>query len=88
MNDWPHPLGLHRVDDPFCVVASVANERAATSVREQLIRRYHLVPLARCQGDVDRSPSCVDDGVELGRKASSRAAQSIASDPPFPPEAS
>jgi hypothetical protein len=28
------------------------------------------------------------DGVDLGRKASSRTAQSIASDPPFPPEAS
>jgi hypothetical protein len=28
------------------------------------------------------------DGVDFGRKASSRAAQSIASDPPFPPAAS
>jgi hypothetical protein len=57
-------------------------------VRKQLFSGDHLVTLARRQRDVDRPRFRIDDGVELGRKASSRAAQSIASDPPFPPDAS
>jgi hypothetical protein len=37
---------------------------------------------------VDRPTLRVDEDVEFGRKTSSRTAQSIALDPPLPPEAS
>src|ERR1019366_5986213 len=57
-------------------------------LREQLLGDRHLVPLARRQRDVERAALRVDDGMELCRKTSSRAAQSIALDPPYPPEES
>jgi hypothetical protein len=70
------------------IVAGVADQRFAICLREQLLGDRHLVPLARRQRDVERAALRVDDGMELCRKTSSRAAQSIAFDPPFPPEES
>jgi hypothetical protein len=55
---------------------------------QQLVGLGHLVTLARGQLDVPRSASCVDEDMNLGRKTSSRASQSVVLDPPFPPAAS
>ena len=78
----------HGVDELVGVVARVADEGLTASVVEQLLGGDHFVALARRERDVDRAAFGVDDGVELGRKTSSRAAQSISFDPPFPPDAS
>jgi hypothetical protein len=55
---------------------------------DQVFRFRRVVLLARREDDVEWLTLTGGDGVELGRKTSSRAAQSIASDPPFPPAAS
>jgi hypothetical protein len=57
-------------------------------VLDQVLRFRRVVLLAGREDDVKRLPFAGGDRVELGRKTSSRAAQSIASDPPFPPAAS
>ena len=88
VDDRLHSLGSNGLSERVRVVAGVADECLAASVREKLVGGDHLVPLAGRERDVDRPRFRVDDGVELGRKTSSRAAQSIALDPPFPPDAS
>ena len=85
------PLGATTValwHEGVRIVAGVADQRFAICLREQLFGDRHLVPLARRQRDVERAALRVDDGMELCRKTSSRAARSIAFDPPFPPEES
>jgi hypothetical protein len=57
-------------------------------VLDQVLRFCRVVLLAGREDDVKRLPFGGCNRVELGRKTSSRAAQSIASDPPFPPAAS
>ena len=47
-----------------------------------------FVLLAGGQLDVERLALYVDDRMDFGRKTSSRAAQSIGLEPPFPPAAS
>jgi len=88
VNDRLHALVAYGPEKAVRVVSGVADERFASGVFEQFIGRGHLVPQPRRERDVDRPPFRVDDGVELGRKPSSRAAQSISFDPPFPPDAS
>lgn len=70
------------------VVAGVADERSAGGEIEQLGRGDHLVSLARRQRDVERPPFRVDDRVDLGRRTSLRASNSVPLDPPLPPDAS
>jgi len=79
-----------RVTDAIGKIISgtVSDEHLAVRVGQELVGRDHFVALARRERDVERAALGVDDGVELCRKASSRAAQSVASDPPFPPDAS
>jgi len=99
LRDLPLPLGLGTddgLDAAFFdlgaklvgVVAGIADEGGAARIVEQFWRGDHLVPLAGCQRDVERPAFRVDDRVDFGRKTSSRASQSIALDPPFPPDAS
>lgn len=85
--------GLHaplpdRADDSVGVVSGVGDESLAGRMLDQVLRFRRVVLLAGREDDVKRLPLTGGDGVELGRKTSSRAAQSIASDPPFPPAAS
>ena len=85
--------GLHapladRTDDRVGVVSRICDERLAGRVFDQVLRFRRIVLLAGREDDVERLPLAGGDRVELGRKTSSRAAQSIASDPPFPPDAS
>ncbi len=70
------------------VVTRIRDHRLAVSLREQLVGHHHFVALARREREVERAALGVDDGVELCRNASSRASQSIAFDPPLPPDAS
>jgi hypothetical protein len=85
--------GLHapppdRADDRIGVVPRICDESFAGRVLDQVLRFRRVVLLAGREDDVKRFPLAGGDRVELGRKTSSRAAQSIASDPPFPPAAS
>jgi hypothetical protein len=91
--------GIHRDDglhappsdrgyDRVGVVPGICDESLAGRVLDQVLRFRGVVLLAGREDDVKGLPLACSDGVELGRKTSSRAAQSIASDPPFPPAAS
>jgi len=85
--------GLHTsladcTDDRVGVVSRICDESLAARVLDQVLRFRRVVLLAGREDDVERLPLAGSDRVELGRKTSSRAAQSIASDPPFPPAAS
>jgi len=78
----------HRLHEFVRVVPGVTDQRLPVRMIEQVRRGDQLVPLPRRQGNVERPPFRVDDDVQLGRKTSSRAAQGIGFDPPFPPDAS
>jgi len=85
--------GLHaqlpdRADDRIGIVPGICDESLAGRVLDQILRFGRVVLLAGREDDVERLALTGGDRVELGRKTSSRAAQSIASDPPFPPAAS
>ncbi len=91
--------GIHRDDGlqaslPGCandrvgIVPGICDESLAGRVLDQVLRFGRVVLLAGREDDVKRLAFAGGDRVELGRKTSSRAAQSIASDPPFPPAAS
>jgi hypothetical protein len=85
--------GLHapppdRADDCVGVVPRICDESFSGRVLDQVLCFRRVVLLAGREDDVKRLPFAGGDRVELGRKTSSRAAQSIASDPPFPPAAS
>lgn len=88
VDDGFHLFRADRLDELVRVVARVANQGLSASVLKQLASRDHFVPLPLRERDVDRARFGVDDGMELGRKTASRASQSIASGPPFPPDAS
>ncbi len=88
VNDGLHSPVLNGVNDAFGVIASVADKGATPCMRDQFFGGNGLVPLALCECDVNGASFGIDDGMELGRKASSRTAQSISLDPPFPPDAS
>jgi hypothetical protein len=57
-------------------------------VLDQMFRFGRVVLLARREDDVKRFAFACRDRMDLGGKTSSRTAQMIASDPPFPPAAS
>jgi hypothetical protein len=87
-NDGCHTSPSDRAYDRVGVVPRICDESSASRVLDQVLRFRRVVLLAGREDDVKRLPLAGGDGVELGRKTSSRAAQSIASDPPFPPAAS
>lgn len=70
------------------VVAGVSDAGFALRVRKKVECFSHFVSLTCGQRDVERLAFGRCDRVDFGRKTSSRTAQSIASDPPFPPAAS
>jgi hypothetical protein len=75
-------------DELVGVVAGIGKAGSALQVLNQVFGDRCLVLLPRRDLDLKRSALGVDERVDLGRKTSSRTAQSIASDPPFPPDAS
>jgi hypothetical protein len=76
-------------DDIVRVVSSVADECSSLSVVLDDERSYRgFVLLAPREFDVERTPFSVDERVELRGEATSRMAQCIDFDPPFPPEVS
>ena len=87
-DDRLHAPPTDCADDRVGVVSRICNESLARRVLDQVLRFRRVVLLAGREDDVKRLPFAGRDRVELGRKTSSRAAQSIASDPPFPPDAS
>ena len=78
VDDRLHSAFLDRRAEVVRVVAGVTEEGVPAGMREELVRHDHLVALAGSQRDVDRPRPRVDERVELGRKTSSRAAQSVA----------
>ena len=87
-DDGLHASSANGSDDRIGVVPCVRDQRLARRVRDQVFRFRRVVLLARRNDDVKRLPGSCRDCVDLGGKASSRTAQMIASDPPFPPAAS
>lgn len=87
-DDGLHAPSSYGVDDPVGVVARICDERFAGRMLDERFSLDGIVLLAGGQDDVERLALRVRERVDLGRKASSRTAQSIASDPPFPPAAS
>jgi len=70
------------------IVAGISDTGFAGGLCDESPSDGGFVLLAWRQLDVERAALEVYDRVELGRKASTRASQSIASKPPFPPAAS
>lgn len=87
-DDGLHPPPPDRCDDRVGIVPRICDEGLAGRVLDQVLRFRRVVLLAGREDDVERLPLTCGDRVEFGRKTSSRTAQSIASDPPFPPAAS
>ena len=83
-----HAAGSNGFVDLLAGVARVGDGCPATSMVQELLGLRGLVAMSLGQRDVEGLPLRRGDRVNLGRKASSRAAQMIASDPPFPPAAS
>ena len=87
-DDGLHPARPDRVDDGLRGVARVGDARLAASVLDELLGLQRFVPVPLGERDVERLALRRGDRVDLGRNASSRTAQMISSDPPFPPAAS
>jgi hypothetical protein len=87
-DDWLHAPPTDRADDRIGVVPSVCDQSLAGRVIDQVFRLRRVVLLARREDDVEGFAFGGGDRVDLGGKTSSRTAQTIASDPPFPPDAS
>jgi hypothetical protein len=87
-DDWLHAAPPDLADDRIGVVASVCDQSLASRVIDQAFCFRRVVLLARREDDVEGFPLGRRDRVDFGGKTSSRTAQTIASDPPFPPAAS
>jgi hypothetical protein len=87
-DDGLHTASSDGVVDGLPRVARVGDAGPAPGMLHQFFGLGGLVPMSLGQRDVDRLAFRRGDRVDLGRKASSRTAQMIASDPPFPPAAS
>lgn len=83
-----HSARADRVDDTVGIVACVGDQGFAGRMLDELLRFGRVMLLTRSQRDVERFAFGRCDCVDLRGKTSSRTAQSIASDPPFPPAAS
>lgn len=87
-DDCLHASLADRFDDSVRVVPRVCDQSLAGCVCDQVFRFRDVVLLARREDDVKGFSFGRRDRVNLGGKTSSRTAQMIASDPPFPPAAS
>jgi hypothetical protein len=87
-NGGLHATSANGADDRIGIVRGVGNESFSGRVVDQPFGFRRVVLLARREDDVKRFAFGRRDRVDLGGKTSSRTAQSIASDPPFPPDAS
>jgi hypothetical protein len=85
---WLHAALVNGCHDSVRVVPCVRNQSLAGRVSDQVLRFRNVVLLPRREDDVKWLSRGRGDRVNLGGKASSRTAQMIASDPPFPPAAS
>src|SRR5690606_36239392 len=77
-----------RIDQVIGVVTGVSDELLAVSIFEEVSSHRGVVALVWSQLDMQRLPRHGYYCVDLRRKASSRATQSVSLDPPFPPAAS
>lgn len=87
-NDRLHVPAVDRIDNAIGIVSGICNQSLTGRVRDQVLCLRRVVLLAGGEDDVKRLAFGGRDRVNFGRKTSSRTAQSIASDPPFPPAAS
>jgi hypothetical protein len=87
-DDGLHAVCADGVVDALAGVARVGDGSPAPSMLQELLGLGGFVAMPLGQRDEERLPFRRRDRVNLGRKASSRTAQMIASDPPFPPAAS
>ena len=65
-DDCLHPALVHRPDNVFGVVGSVADKSATLGVFDQLVGDRRLVLLPRRDRDVEWATFAVDEGVKLG----------------------
>lgn len=87
-DDGLHPSPMDSCDDGIGVVPRIRYQSLAGGVSDQLLRFRRVVLLAGREDDMEGLALRRGDRVDLGGKTSSRTAQMIASDPPFPPAAS
>ena len=87
-DDVVHTVAADGSTDVASIVAGIRDASLALRVLDERRSHGRFVLLSRSQRDVERSPLEIYDRVELGRKTSTRASQSIVSEPPFPPAAS
>jgi hypothetical protein len=87
-DDIFHATGADGATDMASIIAGVGDTGLACGLRNERPSDRGFMLLAGRQLDVERATFEIYDRVELGRKASTRASQSIASQPPFPPAAS
>ena len=87
-HDGFHAAGSNGRVDALAGVARVGDGCPAAGMVQELLGHGGFVAVPLGQRDVEGLALRRRDRVNLGRKASSRAAQMIASDPPFPPAAS
>ena len=87
-DDGLHASREDRGADLRGAVARVGDAGFAAGVLDQLGGLQRFVPVPLGERDVEGLAVRRGDRVDLGRNASSRTAQMISSDPPFPPAAS
>ena len=80
---------LHAFSDLVCIVAAIREQhaRAGQIIRHHQIEAEIVRRLARCDLCPHGKPVCVDEKVDLGRKATSRTAETLSWSPPLAPAA-
>jgi hypothetical protein len=83
-----HPARSDRSNDSVGVIAGISDAQRPNRVFEQRLGESCFVPLSCGQCDEERPATRIDDGMKLGREATSRVPQRIGAGPPFAPLAS
>ena len=68
-------------DEPVAVIGAVGDDELSRQVEQQLARLGQLVPLARREGEPDRSALPIDDEVDLGCQAASASPDGLTRSP-------
>lgn len=82
-----HTVSLYGISDAPAIICSIGQEVLSLGVIYQFPGHAGLMALSRSERYMERLSECVYESVDFRRKTSSRASQSIALCPPFPPAA-
>lgn len=82
-----HAARLYGLSDTLAIICGVGQEVFTLGVSYPFLGDTGFMALSRGKLDVERLSECVYESVDFRGKTSSRASQSIALGPPFPPAA-